>query len=45
MRSVLLEDTRMQAQERVLLRTDVERAEALILSNALRGAVQATLIA
>jgi para-aminobenzoate synthetase / 4-amino-4-deoxychorismate lyase len=45
MRSVLLEDADMQARERVLTRADVECAEALMLSNALRGAVQAKLVA
>jgi para-aminobenzoate synthetase/4-amino-4-deoxychorismate lyase len=43
MRSVLLEDAELQAAERVLLRTDVEAAEALMLCNALRGAVAARL--
>ncbi len=45
MRSVLLEDAELQARERVLLRADVLRAEALMLCNALRGALQANLIA
>ncbi|HXZ08628.1 MAG TPA: aminodeoxychorismate synthase component I, partial [Paraburkholderia sp.] len=44
MRSVLLEDAAMQARERVLLRADVLRAEALMLCNALRGAVPAKLV-
>ena len=44
MRSVLLEDASMQARERVLLRADVLRAEALVLCNALRGAVPAALV-
>ncbi|CAG4892583.1 chorismate-binding protein [Paraburkholderia gardini] len=43
MRGVLLEDTELQATERVLVREDVERAEALLLCNALRGAVAARL--
>ncbi|SEA68649.1 aminodeoxychorismate synthase component I [Paraburkholderia sartisoli] len=43
MRSVLLEDTDLQAAERVLVRADVERAEALVLCNALRGALAAQL--
>ncbi|MGF6776418.1 aminodeoxychorismate synthase component I [Paraburkholderia sp. GAS334] len=43
MRSVLLEDAELQAAERVLLRTEVEGAEALMLCNALRGAVAARL--
>jgi para-aminobenzoate synthetase/4-amino-4-deoxychorismate lyase len=38
---VLLEDTSLQAAERVLTRGDVQNAEALLVCNALRGAVQA----
>jgi para-aminobenzoate synthetase/4-amino-4-deoxychorismate lyase len=45
MRSVLLADASMEAGERVLLRPDVLRAEALMLCNALRGAVPARLVA
>jgi para-aminobenzoate synthetase/4-amino-4-deoxychorismate lyase len=45
MRGVLLADPSMEARERVLLRPDVLRAEALILCNALRGAVPARLVA
>jgi para-aminobenzoate synthetase/4-amino-4-deoxychorismate lyase len=45
MRSVLLADASMEARERVLLRPDVLRAEALMLCNALRGAVPARLVA
>ena len=41
MRGVLLEDTNLQAAERVLTRVDVQSAEALLVCNALRGAVQA----
>ncbi|MFM0161705.1 chorismate-binding protein [Paraburkholderia sediminicola] len=41
MRGVLLEDTSLQAAERVLTRGDVQNAEALLVCNALRGAVQA----
>ncbi|CAG4902347.1 chorismate-binding protein [Paraburkholderia saeva] len=44
MRGVLLEDTVMQPAERVLVRSDVENAEALMLCNALRGAVAAKLV-
>ena len=43
MRGVLLADTDLQAAERVLVREDVERAEALMLCNALRGALAARL--
>jgi para-aminobenzoate synthetase/4-amino-4-deoxychorismate lyase len=41
MRGVLLEDASLQAAERVLTRVDVQNAEALLVCNALRGAVQA----
>jgi Branched-chain amino acid aminotransferase/4-amino-4-deoxychorismate lyase len=41
MRSVLLEDLDLHAAERVLTRVDVLNAEALLVCNALRGAVQA----
>ncbi|MFM0280962.1 bifunctional anthranilate synthase component I family protein/class IV aminotransferase [Paraburkholderia sediminicola] len=41
MRGMLLEDTSLQAAERVLTRVDVQNAEALLVCNALRGAVQA----
>ena len=41
MRGVLLEDTRLGAAERVLTRTDVLNAEALMVCNALRGALSA----
>ncbi|CAE6776872.1 Isochorismate synthase MenF [Paraburkholderia domus] len=41
MRGVLLEDTDLQAAERVLTRVDVQNAKALLVCNALRGAVQA----
>jgi para-aminobenzoate synthetase / 4-amino-4-deoxychorismate lyase len=44
MRGVLLDDEAFGAQERVLTRDDVLRAEALLLTNALRGAVPARLI-
>jgi len=44
MRGVLLEDEAFGAQERVLTRDDVLNAEALMLTNALRGAVPARLI-
>ncbi|ANB71358.1 chloride transporter [Paraburkholderia phytofirmans OLGA172] len=41
MRGVLLEDINLHAAERVLTRVDVQNAEALLVCNALRGAVQA----
>ncbi|MFM0078589.1 chorismate-binding protein [Paraburkholderia sediminicola] len=41
MRGVLLEDTGLRAAERVLTRVDVQNAEALLVCNALRGAVKA----
>ncbi|NPT60442.1 aminodeoxychorismate synthase component I [Paraburkholderia elongata] len=41
MRAVLLEDSDLHAAERVLTRADVQNAEALLVCNALRGAVQA----
>jgi para-aminobenzoate synthetase / 4-amino-4-deoxychorismate lyase len=44
MRGVLLDDETFGAKERVLTRDDVKRAEALLLTNALRGAVPARLI-
>ncbi|WP_233880144.1 aminodeoxychorismate synthase component I [Paraburkholderia flagellata] len=44
MRGVLLDDAAFGAQERVLTRDDVLIAEALMLTNALRGAVPARLI-
>ncbi|QBQ95756.1 aminodeoxychorismate synthase component I [Paraburkholderia pallida] len=44
MRGVLLDDAAFGARERVLTREDVLNAEALILTNALRGAVSARLI-
>ncbi|WDD96447.1 aminodeoxychorismate synthase component I [Burkholderia sp. FERM BP-3421] len=43
MRGVLLEDPLLAASERVLTQDDLLRAEALMLSNALRGAVAARL--
>lgn len=43
MRGVLLDDEAFGAEERVLTRDDVLRAEALLLTNALRGAVPAWL--
>ncbi|HWT38643.1 MAG TPA: aminodeoxychorismate synthase component I [Paraburkholderia sp.] len=45
MRGVLLDDPGMQAGERVLTRDDVLNAEALMLCNALRGALPARIIA
>ncbi|MFP6556846.1 aminodeoxychorismate synthase component I [Paraburkholderia sp. B3] len=44
MRGVLLDDETFGAKERVLIREDVLRAEALLLTNALRGALPARLI-
>ncbi|WP_114814560.1 aminodeoxychorismate synthase component I [Paraburkholderia kururiensis] len=44
MRGVLLEDASMNATERVLTREDVLRAEALMLCNALRGALPAHIV-
>jgi para-aminobenzoate synthetase/4-amino-4-deoxychorismate lyase len=41
MRGALLDDTDLHAAERVLTRADVQKAEALLVCNALRGAVQA----
>ncbi|HTR11397.1 MAG TPA: aminodeoxychorismate synthase component I [Paraburkholderia sp.] len=43
MRGVLLDDATFGAKERVLTRDDVLNAEALLLTNALRGAVPARL--
>jgi len=44
MRAVLLEDPQWAATERVLLPKDLDAAEALVVSNALRAAVPAQLI-
>ncbi|RDK00653.1 aminodeoxychorismate synthase component I [Paraburkholderia lacunae] len=44
MRSVLLEDTGLHAAQRVLTRADVQNAEALLVCNALRGAVPARIV-
>ncbi|WP_321870380.1 aminodeoxychorismate synthase component I [Paraburkholderia tropica] len=44
MRGVLLDDEAFGAQERVLTRDDVLDAEALLLTNALRGALPARLL-
>ncbi len=44
MRSVLLEDPAFGARERRLVRADLEAAQALIVCNALRGAVPARLL-
>ncbi|MFM0067438.1 aminodeoxychorismate synthase component I [Paraburkholderia aspalathi] len=44
MRGVLLEDTDLRAAERVLTRVDVQNAEALLVCNALRGAVRARVL-
>jgi para-aminobenzoate synthetase / 4-amino-4-deoxychorismate lyase len=45
MRGVLLEDIDLHAAERVLTRVDVQNAEALLVCNALRGALQAHVLA
>ncbi len=44
MRHVLLEDPAMQARERTLTREDLVLAQALVICNALRGALPARLI-
>ncbi|WP_028226593.1 aminodeoxychorismate synthase component I [Paraburkholderia ferrariae] len=44
MRGVMLDDETFGAEERVLTREDVLRAQALLLTNALRGAVPARLV-
>jgi para-aminobenzoate synthetase/4-amino-4-deoxychorismate lyase len=44
MRSVLLEDPRRGATERRLTRADVLRADAILVCNALRGALTATVV-
>jgi para-aminobenzoate synthetase/4-amino-4-deoxychorismate lyase len=44
MRGVLLEDAELRAAERVLTRADVLHAEAILVCNALRGALPARLI-
>jgi para-aminobenzoate synthetase/4-amino-4-deoxychorismate lyase len=45
MRSVLLEEASgLRAAERVLTRTDLQSAEALMVCNALRGAVPARIV-
>ncbi len=44
MRQVLLEDPAMQASERTLTQADLLRAQALVVCNALRGALPARLI-
>lgn len=44
MRQVLLDDPAMQASERTLTQADLLRAQALIVCNALRGALPARLI-
>jgi para-aminobenzoate synthetase/4-amino-4-deoxychorismate lyase len=43
MRAELLKDPSWQAAERTLRRADLERAEAIVVCNALRGALPATL--
>jgi para-aminobenzoate synthetase/4-amino-4-deoxychorismate lyase len=45
MRGVLLEDAQLGAAERVLTREDLLHAEALLVCNALRGAVPARVVA
>ncbi len=44
MRGVLLDDPALAARERALTPADLDRAEAILLSNALRGAVPARLV-
>ncbi|WP_240766792.1 chorismate-binding protein [Paraburkholderia flava] len=44
MRSVLLDDPAWQAEERVLTRADLLRADALVICNALRGALAARIV-
>ena len=44
MRQVLLDDPAMQANERTLTQADLMRAEALVICNALRGALPARLL-
>jgi para-aminobenzoate synthetase/4-amino-4-deoxychorismate lyase len=44
MRAVLLDDADMAAAERVLTRDDVINAEALLICNALRGALPARIV-
>ncbi|MGG1946251.1 bifunctional anthranilate synthase component I family protein/class IV aminotransferase [Trinickia sp. NRRL B-1857] len=44
MRQVLLDDAAMSARERMLTQADLLRAEALIICNALRGALPARII-
>jgi para-aminobenzoate synthetase/4-amino-4-deoxychorismate lyase len=44
MRGVLLEDAELGAAERVLTREDVLNAEALLVCNALRGALLARVV-
>jgi len=43
MREVLLSDPAWGAQERSLTRSDLDRAQALVVCNALRGALPAEL--
>lgn len=43
MRGVLLDDPAFAAKERVVTRDDLSRAEALLLTNALRGTLDAEL--
>jgi para-aminobenzoate synthetase/4-amino-4-deoxychorismate lyase len=45
MRGVLLADPAWDAQERSLTRADLARAEAIVVCNALRGALPAELAA
>ncbi|ABX16315.1 aminodeoxychorismate synthase component I [Burkholderia multivorans] len=44
MRAVLLEDPAFGAVERIVMRDDLARAQALLLTNALRGALDAVLM-
>ena len=45
MRALVLEDPAWQALERSLSRDDLDRAEAVMVCNALRGALRARVIA
>jgi para-aminobenzoate synthetase/4-amino-4-deoxychorismate lyase len=44
MRAVLLDDAAWSASERLLRRADLARAEAIVVCNALRGALAATVV-
>ncbi|MDO9421738.1 MAG: aminodeoxychorismate synthase component I [Herminiimonas sp.] len=44
MRAVLLEDATLNAEEKILTLTDLRRAEEVVICNALRGALPATIV-